>query len=503
MIKLSKELPVKILLCSKQKLTGKYGQRFKDIDESLKALKESDLKRNIKTSIVYLDDKSSENITGIAPISSITSRACKQYIDKLYKNLNPAYLCLIGAQDNIPFYEFENPLFDPDGDNDQLIYSDLPYACEKSHSTQMTDFVGPSRVVGRLPDIPFVNDYQYFLKVIRNSKNFKSVDRKKLNAYFALSVKLWKNSSTESITNIFNNSNKLLLSPPVNEKHSKTLLKPLLHFYNCHGALFTPEFYGQTGQSYPVCQHSSTLIDKISRGSVVSAECCYGAQMYDHKQLGQPDKSIANTYLGEGACAFMGSTTIAYGPADGQGLADLICQYFLIKIREGASLGRAFLEARQKFVKDSAEFDPYELKTLHQFILLGDPSLVPFDLPKAKSSQESIEGRRNKMTIIGKALQNSTAVFKIIAQKTSQYNKTAVNHILKELKFDKIKLKKSFAISPAKNSIATGKSASASTDSVLRVYYKATSKLNIKKISALVVRENKQRVLSYKIYESK
>jgi hypothetical protein len=48
------------------------------------------------------------------------------------------------------------------------------------------------------------------------------------------------------------------------------------------------------------------------------------------------------------ALAFVGSSTIAYGPADGQGLADLITQDFIKGVLNGASTGRAFLEAQQR-----------------------------------------------------------------------------------------------------------------------------------------------------------
>jgi hypothetical protein len=72
-----------------------------------------------------------------------------------------------------------------------------------------------------------------------------------------------------------------------------------------------------------------------------------------------------------------GSTTIAYGPSEGNGAADLITQYFLQKVLAGASLGRAVLEARLQFAGQRTHLDPYDLKTLVQFYLLGDPSLQP------------------------------------------------------------------------------------------------------------------------------
>src|SRR5262249_7732106 len=45
-------------------------------------------------------------------------------------------------------------------------------------------------------------------------------------------------------------------------------------------------------------------------------------------------------------------------------------------VLRGHSVGRAFLEAQQEFIKSSApRIDVYELKTIAQFLLLGDPSL--------------------------------------------------------------------------------------------------------------------------------
>jgi hypothetical protein len=68
---------------------------------------------------------------------------------------------------------------------------------------------------------------------------------------------------------------------------------------------------------------------------------------------------------------------------DANGYADLICQFFLKGVLAGASLGRAMLEARQQFAQASPQMDPYSLKTLAQFNLLGDPSLHPVAVPSA------------------------------------------------------------------------------------------------------------------------
>jgi hypothetical protein len=108
---------------------------------------------------------------------------------------------------------------------------------------------------------------------------------------------------------------------------------------------------------------------------------------------------ISNTYLKNNAMAFMGATTAAYGPSDSQGGADYIAQYFLIAIQKGgASTGRAFLEAQQRFVeKGDVKMDPTDLKTIIQFLLLGDPSITPIEgSPKTTPGKTPVKSIMNK-----------------------------------------------------------------------------------------------------------
>src|SRR5262249_10784142 len=152
---------------------------------------------------------------------------------------------------------------------------------------------------------------------------------------------------------LFNDASKMKLSPPGGPTWSASVLAPRFHFINCHGDDRTPKYFGQRGENYPTSHYSPKLVSKIVDGTVVAAECCYGPQLYDPKQpLHARDAripGIAVTYLEEGAYGFFGSTTIAYGPSEGNGQADLICQYFINAVRGGASLGRAALEARHRF----------------------------------------------------------------------------------------------------------------------------------------------------------
>ena len=82
-------------------------------------------------------------------------------------------------------------------------------------------------------------------------------------------------------------------------------------------------------------------------GTVVAVECCYGAELYDPSDSDM-QSGICSTYLRDGAYGYFGSSTIAYGPNQGNGQADLICQYFLDEVLNGASLGEATQRARHR-----------------------------------------------------------------------------------------------------------------------------------------------------------
>ncbi len=111
-------------------------------------------------------------------------------------------------------------------------------------------------------------------------------------------------------------------------------------------------------------------------GTIAGVECCYGAELYD-PALANGQAGICNTYLAAGAHGYFGSSTIAYGPASGNGQADLICQFFLKHVLSGSSTGEAALRARLDFIQLLSVAEPTDLKTLAQFNLMGDPSLHP------------------------------------------------------------------------------------------------------------------------------
>jgi Peptidase family C25 len=500
----------KLVITSKENLALKYGKGFTAIKKTLAALIKSDKKIGFQTTVIYLDEPASAKKAGIKPLKAVTPQAVKESIDLLYHKHIPAYILLLGAQDVIPFVEISNPA----DDEDAVVPSDLPYACEKPYSKNINDFTGPTRVVGRLPDVPGSNDHLYLVGAISNVIKSKPVDAKTYADYFAITCDEWKISTRLSLKNIFGSFAKLQISPPAGKKYTAAQLKPLTHFYNCHGASNDFAYYGQKGKSYPQAIHTLQLDKKITYGTIVAAECCYGAELVDNTMLGVDGQvSICNQYLKNGALAFMGSSTIAYGPVDGQGLADLITQYFIRYVHDGASTGRAMLEARQKFITESGpSLDPYELKTLAQFNLMGDPSILPVKPSVAARSAVVKENtiHNNRINLFNKGVNLKTATARSVKQATVTPSKNAaeINSLLKQTHFtnaDRKGLYKVESSSYKAKAVSRGGKALVNTPAKFRTFIKETSQPadKIKNIRILVVKETNEDVLGWKIYVSR
>ena len=490
-------MATKIIATIKSNLMAKYKLQFDALEKLFTQLINSDEKKGMSTQLIYLDDK----------MNAVSPEACKAAIDELYAAHSPDYLLIFGAQDVVPFQLLDNPLFTPETDDDEFIPSDLPYACDSAYSTDCNAFTNPTRVIGRLPDLPQTGDLGYVKILINNSIKSKPVSSKYPIDYFAVTASVWEKSTEQSINNIYGNIKTLLSSPPAKGKYTADQLRPAFHFYNCHGALNDTNYYGQKGSSYPVSLSTTDINYKVTYGTVVAAECCFGAQLLDKKEYGL---SIASNYLLNNALSFMGSSTIAYGPADGQGLADLICQYYMINVSNGASTGRALLEARQRFLTESApDLDPYELKTIAQFYILGDPSIQLIRTIPTKSTFNTIENRRlnlaSKGTTLGQSISKTVKVNDHPASGTS----SELSSILQKEDFKNTGLETVFEVEGLKGDFFPKKlnmMGVTPEDSKVRfrvfqkeVYIKAP----VRNIKTLVIKEINNQVLGWKTYVSR
>ena len=323
----------------------------------------------------------------------------KAAVDAICKTYHPDYVLILGAPDIVPHQDLKNPAYDPQGDDDKLVPSDIPYACEAPFSNNPRKFLGPTRVVGRLPDLRGRAEPAYLVSLLGTAARHKTRARSDYQKYFSASAEVWKASTSLSLTKMFGNSDAMATSPPKGPAWTAAQLGRRTHFINCHGSPSDPNFYGQRGGSYPVAHSAKKLVRKIMNGAVIAVECCYGAELYDPSDSGM-QAGICSTYLRDGAYGYFGSSTIAYGPSEGNGQADLICQYFIDEVLDGASLGAATLRARHRFAQNYTHLDPVDLKTLVQFHLLGDPSIhavaeVPHALSRTKTFKEAFKSRQN------------------------------------------------------------------------------------------------------------
>lgn len=367
----------KIIVGNDSALTAKYGVEARQIRAAIAAWIAADGVRGLKSVYLPVDSAAKMSAYGVPPVTPGDEPSHKVAIDAISKRDKPDYLVLLGAPDLFPHITLKNPTYNaskPDDDPDQYVPSDLPYACDQPYSAEPGDFVGPTRVVTRLPDLQGVGQLDYFLEILKFAKSATSRTRSDYSPYLAATASVWKKSTSLSLDAVFGDATALKPVPPATYRWKQTQLSNLAHFFNCHGASNDSHYYGQHGKNYPIAHDAVYLKGKIQRGTVLAAECCYGAELYDpslvHGQMG-----IANTYMEGGAYAVWGSTTIAYGPAKTNGQADLICQFFFEELLKSSSVGAAALSARQRFASSAPTLAPSDLKTLVQFICLGDASL--------------------------------------------------------------------------------------------------------------------------------
>jgi hypothetical protein len=407
-------MPDKVIVTNSSALSKKYGAKgLKAVLEAVSDLAAADKARGLSTQLVDISDAARMKKFRGAPVTSPgNQRQCKDAVDAIFRSAKPDYLVILDGPDVVPHLELNNPT---PGDKDKSVPSDLPYASDAPFTKKdAAAYAAVTRVVGRIPGVTGAKEPDFLVNQIKVAASFKSRKRGDYLPPFAISAEVWEKSTEESVQNIFG-SNAIRNCPPTGTPGVAKMLSPLAHFINCHGAQVDPQFYGQHGNRYPVSMTSDDVEKGAKRNTIVAAECCFGAQLYD-PTFADGKWPISNAYLRAGAVGFFGSTNTAYGPAEGNGAADLLTQYFVIDALAGASLGRACLQARQKFVLGQKMEDPINLKTLAQFILLADPSLQPClsDRPDAKAVAAVIDQsaaratRRVALVVAGKSAADSS-----------------------------------------------------------------------------------------------
>jgi hypothetical protein len=371
----------KVIATNAGALQRKYGGGWATIRSAIDGLIASDLARGLSSRLVLLDDAAQMTLLGgVAVLAPDSPRQNLEAVNAALAALAPTYLLLLGSIDVIPYQDLTNPVYgdgDLEFDPDPVAWSDLPYAAGAPYGQDIGASLPPSVAVGRLPDVTGGTNPDYLVGLLTTAKDYTSRPRSLYTDYMGLSKREWLGSTQLSLTADFGGASAVHTIPTEHSPWSSGLLLDRSHFINCEGLPFDSRFYAADPHlPTEVALDAAELTDHLSGGTVVAAECCFAAQLYDPAvALGKA--GICNAYLANGAYGFFGSTTVAYGGAATNDFADWICQSFMKHVLAGTSLGEAALLARQDYVSKKSPLSPIDLKTLAQFTLLGDPSLRP------------------------------------------------------------------------------------------------------------------------------
>jgi hypothetical protein len=278
-------------------------------------------------------------------------------------------LLIVGGPEIVPFHLAANPTA-YDGDDD--VPSDCIYGTCNPFA-QVPDWP-----VGRLPGAAG-DDPDLLLRLLASAAGAHPADR--LRKTFGYCTAAWRRSAAEVYSTI-DAPERLLVSPPVvaTTLDRARLDGARLIYCNLHGVVDGPPWYGQLEQQSELVAalRPSDIAGLDLRGTVVVSEACYGAALDGRDE----DTSLALAMLARGAVGFVGATAISYGPPTPPlGEADLIALHFLRALRRpGATLGAAFVAARMGMLRDTltqqSTLDEDDHKTLLEFVLYGDPTLV-------------------------------------------------------------------------------------------------------------------------------
>ncbi|HEU5098746.1 MAG TPA: C25 family cysteine peptidase [Roseiflexaceae bacterium] len=278
-------------------------------------------------------------------------------------------LLIVGGPEIVPFHLAANPTA---YDGDDVVPSDCIYgACNPF--AQLSDWP-----VGRLPGAAG-DDPDLLLRLLEVAATAHPADR--LRKTFGYCTAAWRRSAAQVYATV-DAPERLLVSPPI---EAATLDRARLDgarliYCNLHGVMDGPPWYGQLEEqsAWLVALRPSDIAGLDLRGAVVITEACYGAALHGRNE----DTSLALAMLARGAIGFVGPTAISYGPPTPPlGEADLIALHFLRALRRpGVTLGAAFVAARMGMLRDTlaqqSTLDEDDQKTLLEFVLYGDPTLV-------------------------------------------------------------------------------------------------------------------------------
>ena len=309
----------KAIIVNLSALRAKYGAAgLASIRAALARMTDADRARGLSTRLVAVDRAATmDSVHGPTVRDPTDAPTVKAAVDAAAAAVTAHYLLLLGGPDVLPQQQLRNPT----GDEDPSVPSDLPYACALPASDDAGDFIGPTRVVGRLPDLVGGTDPTYVVGLLDAAAGWTPRARTAHAKVFALSTDSWKVSTRLTMQALGGDPASVHLSPVEGPAFTAALLRSRTHLVNCHGGDTDPRLVRRAPRLGHAAGRPRAGVARRSGqpGTVVAAECCYGAQHYPPSLAGGV-ASLALTYLRQGAAGVVGSSTLSYGPVDDNGL---------------------------------------------------------------------------------------------------------------------------------------------------------------------------------------
>lgn len=399
----------KVVFTHVDALRAKYGSTgVRRLRAALRLMITSDRGRGLITTVVDVSSAAALRPVGESRIADAGDHdRFRQVLDAVCALAEPDYVLLYGGPDIVPLVPLVNPMPAPDPDPD--LPSDLPYAVPNAATGWDTAaLVGPTRVVGRLPDTlgaGGLDGAAAYGRLARAAARWRRVDRAALGDPLCLSTARWQLSTAASARAVLGSAAAVRLAPPVTGPWAGEGLDARLHLVNLHGATADPRWTGDPGFASALA--SADLTGRRLPGTVAVTESCFGAELWD-PALALGALPVPLAYLAAGAYGVVGPTCLSYGGRTAPDAADVLCWLTVEEVLAGASLGRALLTARQRYVAAQPAMTPVDLKTLAQFSLLGDPSIhlvTPAVAPVGARTD-----RRRQLAAAGTRLQRRTTV---------------------------------------------------------------------------------------------
>ena len=407
--------PIYIVLATRAGLERQYGaQTGRVIDEALEKLVLTvRQRRGWGALLMYPDDPAAMASLGLKPCPSTDPWALKLALTDLDNALRKkgamiGALLIVGGPEVVPFHHLPNPT----DDNDADVPSDNPYA------TTGENYFIPEWPVGRIPG-GTGRDPALLLNCIREitkaheAANLRPgglrtwlavlgswiarlLPGKKVVESLGYSAEIWQRASL-AVYRVIGEPRQLVTSPPEGMHSSIPEPAARLGYFNLHGVVDAPEWYGQRdpsnypkpgikpieeGPDFPIALRPEDVVNSGRAPQVVFSEACYGAHIYGR---GVED-SLALKFLSAGSRAVVGSTVTAYGSVAAPLIAaDLLSKAFWRYLNDGYSAGEALRRAKitlaREMHKRQGYLDGEDQKTLISFVLYGDPLARPDKFP--------------------------------------------------------------------------------------------------------------------------